>query len=401
VTFTGYTHSTYGDVYVADLATYNGDKASESDYGTFDETLGIFTIPTIYYVSAGYFGYGPEYLYIDGISRADYTSLVTYSGIFTDASQNVFAVGELVAGADVTVAKAVVMEASADAAAVADAIAAGELEATDVAPGSINVPIPDGMTGNLQLIAVVVVDGEVKSYSSAPFEYYGGGASPWKSLGTGLYTDDFIVSLYGYDPYTYEVEIEENTETPGLYRMKSAYAPLAAAFGTTGGNANIVVNAVNPSGVYVPTQATGLDLGDGEFSIVSVGGDYVEYYASKYTAEEIIAALPQYFGTIVDGVITLPAIARTDSEGNPKTDADGNQLYYQGYTYIGTDGYYAGKNGGFKVVLPSAVTASAKRAAASSRRAQEFANRLNGGAMKQKITKHLKTAILISGRNIR
>ena len=107
-----------------------------------------------------------------GFTPSDYSSDVTYNGIFTDASNNVFAVGNLTLGADASNVKAVVMPADADPNAVADAIAAGELEAIDVVAGAIQVPIPEDMTGKLQIIVVVMNDeGKVKSVATAPFEY--------------------------------------------------------------------------------------------------------------------------------------------------------------------------------------------------------------------------------------
>ena len=52
--FTGYTHDSYGDVFVSDLPSY-------SDEVTYDDPeTKTFTFILIYYVSAGYFGMGPE-----------------------------------------------------------------------------------------------------------------------------------------------------------------------------------------------------------------------------------------------------------------------------------------------------------------------------------------------------
>ena len=145
-----------------------------------------------------------------------------------------FAVGNLTLGADAETVKAIVMSADDDAEAVADAIAAGDLEAYNVKAGRIEVPITEGLTGKLQLI-VVVIDGEkVKSVSAAPFEYYGGGGNPWQSLGVGYLTDNFFINNFYKDqeteeiwtPQTYEVEIYENTDEPGVYRIINAFEKL-------------------------------------------------------------------------------------------------------------------------------------------------------------------------------
>ncbi len=56
--FTGYTHSTYGDVYVIELADYTGNTDEGVSY--FDPETQTFHFFVIYYVSAGYFGKGEE-----------------------------------------------------------------------------------------------------------------------------------------------------------------------------------------------------------------------------------------------------------------------------------------------------------------------------------------------------
>ncbi len=335
---------------------------------------------------------------LPGYSIADLSAEITYSGIFTDAANQVFAVGNLTLGEDAKNVKAIVMPADADPNAVADAIAAGELEAIDVVAGAIQVPIPEDMTGKLQIIVVVLNDeGEVKTVATAPFEYYGGGGSPWTSLGVGYYTDDFVVPFYGdpsYPPYTYEVEIEESTETPGLYRIRNAYAPVAEAFGETGGEKDILIHAENPNGVYFLTQPIGIDFGKGEFSIVSYGGDDVEYFTEQYgvTPEQVIAAFPEDFGTLEDGVITLPYLTATDSEGNIKKDSNGDPIKFQGYLYRSDGGaWYSCRNGAFALVLPSAnaaARAKAKRRAA----AADFEYRLNGGSSNCESKNHLTSS---------
>lgn len=380
--FTGYTHATYGDVYVADLVAYcemRGWGVDPDDYGKFDEEQGIITIPLAYYVDAGSFGYDPEFVYIDGYVRADYSATLAYAGILTDPSNAVFVLGDLVAtGSDAKNAKniqAVVVSQDVDAEAVADAILAGELETEKVELGRIQVAIPEDLSGKLQLVVAFIdkdADGkdEIKNVLASKFEYFSG-ANPWTSLGTGYFVDDFVLSLFTYEPDAYECEIQESTTEPGLYRMVKMYANLAADFGQEDGNADVEVNATNPSAVYILTQSIGFDAGYGDMSISTVGGDDIEYFSAKYgaTAEAVIDAYPEDFGTLSSGVITFPVFEREKS--------DGSTANYQGYIYDGDGGYYAGINGAFKIVLPTAA-AAVKARAASMARATNFANRLNG-----------------------
>jgi len=383
--FTGYTHSSYGDVYVMDLVAYcdvKGWAVEAGDYGYFDEKQGIITIPLAYYVSAGTFGYDPEFVYIDGYVRADYSASLAYAGLMIDPDDAVFALGDLIAtGSDAKNAnniKAIVVSQNDDAAAVADAVAANDIEAVKVDLGRIQVPISEGLSGKLQLVVVFIgqdADGnnEVKNVLATKFEYYSG-ANPWTSLGTGYYVDDFVLPWYGNEPMAFEVEIQESTTEPGLLRLVQMYANEAAAWGKTGGDADVEVNATNPSAVYILTQSIGFDLGYGDMSISTIGGDDIEYYMAKYegiTEADVIAAMPQDFGTLADGVITFPVMEYKKSDGTTDT--------YQGFVYDDEGFDYACHNGAFKIVLPGAANA-VKARAASMARATSFESRLKGKA---------------------
>ncbi len=332
-----------------------------------------------------------------GVKIYNYSAKIEYAGMFTNPSNVVFALANYeLTGADAKKAEAykvAVISQNDDADAVADAILAGEYPASDledvIKDERIQIEIPEGLTGKLQIILVLIDKNEegtaleVKNVVAAPFEYYAGG-NPWKSLGTdGVYYDDFVLPFatgYAYGPWPVEVEVEEHSETPGLYRVKAMYAGIAAAFGKTGGENEILIHAENPNAVYFLTQPTGLDLGAGEYSIVSYGGDDIEYFGQQgYSAEVVINAFPEDFGTLKDGVITLPILQRKDADGNPMYDDEGNPRIYQGFLYQGSDSYYACTNGGFQLILPGAspaAVAKAKRAAA----AANFEYRLNGGA---------------------
>ncbi len=337
-----------------------------------DGTPGQVNLAPWYYITgAGGWNKSQEDKQIEiifpGFTPADYSAELAYSGIFTDASEKVFAVGSLTLGADAQEVKAIVMDAAVDANAVADAIAAGELEAIDVAAGSIQVPIPEGLTGKLQIIVVVLAGETVKNVVAAPFEYYGGGASPWNSLGQGYFVDDMILPLFGYDPEPYPVEIQESTSTPGLYRLVKMYSAVAADFGVVSGTGDVLVHAENPNGVYIPLQPLELTIGsNGPFSLSTDAGELVE----KYGFDAVYAQLPNIFGKLADGIITFPVLEGENSAGNP--------VNYQTWVYLGEKAYFGGRNGAFQIVLPGVEAQSMKRAA-------DFARRLNGANLKNAV----------------
>lgn len=303
-----------------------------------------------------------------------------YLGIFTNKDEEVFAVAQTKLGKDAADVRAVVVPADADPDAVADAVAAGELEATPVEAGRIEVPISEDMNGKLQIVLMMFYEGKVMNIVTVPFEYYGGGKSPWESLGTGLYTEDFVLSAYGLDPVTYEVEIQENTETPGLYRMVSPYMSLP---GITAEDLvdpsqpfNIEIDATNPNAVILYEQPIGLDFGYGPMTICSWGA----YMLNNYDFE--LLNQYGYFGKVIDGNILLPTFKRYDQEDNPMFDEEGNPMIYQGLMFDDDGGYYAGTNGAFKVVLPKAVSSQAKAKAKKMAKANAFIHRLTHSGVK-------------------
>lgn len=339
---------------------------------------------------------------LPGVKVSDYTSTLDYAGMFTDPANVVYVLADYKLSADAKAAKSVkvaIVNQSDDAEAVADAIAAGEFEATDVADVAkddrIQLALPEDMQGKLQMLLVVIDkndagENEVKYVAATKFEYYSG-ANPWKSIGIGYYTDDYIVSYYGqndddgnfipYDPVTYEVEIEENNNTPGLYRIKNAYAPLAVMFGKTGGEKDIEVHAENPAGVYIPMQGTGVDFGNGEYGIESYGG-YLISQNSGAPVADVIDYFVGKFGTLESGIISFPAIKLN------------NGMEIQGYLYAdGTLYYYGGTTLASKIVLPSAaasIKAKAKKRAAAS----DFARRLHMGVHANKEVKRERVLLV-------
>ena len=279
-----------------------------------------------------------------GFVKADYSAAMTYAGIFTTPDGTTHAVADLTLGADATDVKAIVMPADADAAAVADAIAAGELEAMDVQAGRIEVPFNAEELGgsNFNIIAVVLVDGAVKNVVSASYEYYGGGDSnPWTSLGTGFFTDDIVAPLFGVEPVTYEVEILEHSGNPGLYRVMNPYSNSVYPYAEDDCAAEglyLEVNATDAEGVYIQYQTLGFDWGYGEFGFETVGASLL----SDYEFDTIKGA--GYFGKVIEGVVKFPTFTAKNEQ----------QTKYQGYTYMGESGYYAGMNSKIEIVLPVA-----------------------------------------------
>lgn len=154
----------------------------------------------------------------------------------------------------------------------------------------------------------------------------------WLSLGLASYTEDYLAGLYGFDPVTYDVEIQESVAKPGLYRLVDPYGevfPEHDPEGWTAGTYYMEINASDPEGVYIPKQATGLNWGNGLFSVYSQAS--YSFLDKGKTLEE--AKAKGVCGTLKDGVITFPK----------------NMLIVS----LGTSLYNGNTNGAFKLVLPA------------------------------------------------
>lgn len=374
--FTGYTNSEVGDFYITDVSHWQNKDYYASYPCTFDPVTGRIVLNTAWMAGdnhASCYGYGEEYIQLAGYYVPDYSVETSYCGVLTDASGNVSAqLSVSITGQDVAKLVGVVMEGDADVNAVAEAIKAGELEATVLENGYNNLAIGD-KTGNLQVV-VVVFDAEdnIRAVKSSSFEYYADGKSPWKSLGKGYFTDDAVLTIFfNVEAPAYEVEIQEHTEKPGYYRLVDPYtegvypytseslgAPLAPA------GKYLYVDATDPEAVFVEEQELGMDWGYGTMTLQSVGYEYLAYYGPDMF--ETIKSMG-YFGSVNEGVISFPLF-------------EGVTYNYQWQLGLGDSYYQTGEK--ISIVLPSAP-ATVKAACKTRAKGTMRLARANGKTRKQ------------------
>ena len=200
----------------------------------------------------------------------------------------------------------------------------------------------------------------------------------WRRIGTGMFVDDCVVSLFGYAPEPYPVEIEESNETPGLYRLVDMFAGVVADFGEDGGHESIEVHAEDPDGVYILQQPIGWDAGYGNMSLLTEGGRYVA--ANGFDVVKQVR--PDLLGTLKDGIITFPTFAYSNG-------------IYQAFINMGGSNYYAGTNGAFEIYLPEALQNApmSARATQSRAKAASFEKRLNALQGKQVLSEKQLTPL--------
>lgn len=108
--WTGYNHSTYGQVFTGDSYTYWHDLRGDADVTHADfpcywnKEKGQFVLDMAYFVSAGYFGYGPEIIQLPGYTQLDYSLSLTDEGTFK-SKNGLSQVINMIMGADVSYIK--------------------------------------------------------------------------------------------------------------------------------------------------------------------------------------------------------------------------------------------------------------------------------------------------------
>ncbi len=107
----------------------------------------------------------------------------------------------------------------------------------------------------------------------------------WKSLGDATVTEPFVYSLFGGDfgPNEYTVEIQENNNTPGFFRLvnltESTNNNNIPAYNdhASGHNHYLYIHTENPERVYFEGSPLGIDFGYGDMAVVLADGASGEY----------------------------------------------------------------------------------------------------------------------------
>lgn len=175
--------------------------------------------------------------------------------------------------------------------------------------------------GHFDDVTVAIADANYTTpYGSSSYTF-SIGLSEWNSIGTGLYRDAIYVGFYGAEQLTYNVEIQENILKPGYYRIVTPYGPGTTFYNTyvaTGmmswankENTSVVINATDPNFVYVTGDfypGTDDGMASQGYGVMHVFSIVDEYIKEGNSLEDIKAAKPDLFGTLKDGMITLPQV---------------------------------------------------------------------------------------------
>lgn len=320
------THSTYGPVFVSDLVNYpfvikdDAGNPIEMTYEnqpcTYDAETGLFTLNLIYYIdkslgssASGYFTYGTETIQLAGFKQYDYSLAMQYRGHYVDNNGVDNAVISTTMGADVAQYLMTVVSADEDLNATVSGMLDGSVPCDTLSEsGFYAYPIAE--SGNYVALAVTFdAEGNAMDAYTEEFEFFMVGEdNPWVSLGYASYTDDLVLPLFGNSPMTYYVEVLENKDVPGLFRMVDPYGPEQPLYpyaSSYEAGSYIEIDATDPEGVWIEGwQSTGLDVQSNGLMEVTSMAWYQVANNEGATKEDVKGA--GLCGIYADGVITFP-----------------------------------------------------------------------------------------------
>ena len=386
--------------------------AKVKDEETGEETeintiLNVFAVPKTCLVNFE----GSDDLYIggngnqwvrEGVEIKDYAISIKYDGVLTAPTEVTYAHASINLGKDIAKATAGMLY-------VADLEEGTELEAAIQAVRSGAVPGKELTEENnpevlfafegsgKYAIAVIAYneDGEEVATQAAAIDIIDNSApKEWKTIGTGVYTDMYILPLFGKRDCSWELQVQQNTEDPTLFRYVHPYGTafkevFEQNFSDKLGpdmydssNVMYLNFTVKDNLVAVPVQSTGVNLLEDQ-GVLSAGNLAGIYYPD-WSFEDILShpqlgqncfSIPAFSGDKLVSV-TQPANATaivfaTDKEGS----------------------YHTLKNdtGGVQWTSQSAAAAPAK---VPSARIPSLAAALNAAGVSQTVKADLRKATL-------
>lgn len=182
-------------------------------------------------------------------------------------------------------------------------------------------------------------------YGATSYQFKAG-ASAYEDVegGKGKFRDGLISALYGIEVLEYDVQIQQDAHTPGIYRVVAPYAqkgwsgsqPWYTAFDENESNTDMIIDATDPDFVYIKgTFNTGVTLNSSEGDISAIS--YVQFLLDNGNSLDLIKSKkPELFGTFKDGIFSFPAKSIL--------------------MYLGSDGsYYGNTDGMLRVAMPGVV----------------------------------------------
>lgn len=153
-------------------------------------------------------------------------------------------------------------------------------------PGTYSIDMmklnPDETTPHCFMLAGYNAAGEAVKYAQATVLVIIEDNDNWQTITTThVYNNEFVAPIYTPEFTPKNIEIQENVNTPGLFRLKNPYSEWEYIHDSDC-NHFIVLDVTDPTFVSMPFSVTGLDFGYGVLKIGTFNG------ALEYTKEECV-----------------------------------------------------------------------------------------------------------------
>lgn len=164
--------------------------------------------------------------------------------------------------------------------------------------------------GDYTDITLTIGDENVTSPYGLSTYTFSVGATEWEDYGVAYYREALIKDWgFNIDNLIYQVPIQRSVTREGVYRLVNPYgAPFP--YNEPGDydaatDSYMVIDASDPEYVWIDGFTTSTNWGYGNFTFYSLV--YYYYRSGQKTLEALKAANPEYFGTLEDGIISMPA----------------------------------------------------------------------------------------------
>lgn len=297
----------------------------------FNAETGLISLATTYSLPDKGPGYWynemTEYIQLDGYPVYDIS--VEYTGLNIDRKGKMTANCVVTAGADVKeiwVANAPTEDYAAVIAGMQDGSYEYQTIDGSTEPQTVSFPITEG--GKYTVVALSVdKTGTIQQFDYDTYTItIGAPEDPnkgWTSLGVGSFTDGVNGSLYmeNYNAaaVTWDVEIQEKTDEPGVYRVVDPYSENSPfyQFNEEDGSGYLMVDCTDPSFIIMPAQAPGFTDDWGVLTVKNYEWNFLQQTDDRSVIVAFMAqnGLPQ--STFKNGVITINYPLFNNSLHNP------------------------------------------------------------------------------------
>lgn len=134
-------------------------------------------------------------------------------------------------------------------------------------------------------------------------------ANPWKKVGEAGLTDAIVCSYYNVEVLTWDVQVEESTETPGVYRVVNPYLNWEYNTANKGelveaGDHYMIIDASDPDYVHLEYSNLGVVMNSRYGAMAA--WNLADYLIEQGKATEEAAKRAGMYGVMSEGVITFP-----------------------------------------------------------------------------------------------